>query len=90
MNAVVRVLLRLAEDQADPIEYLKSLMTSKWVIVSDNGGNLVNASVNGKAYSFRVPDGWDQGMILSSIETALSCAEQGVFRPSSIARGRLF
>lgn len=88
MNPLVRVLLRLAEKQDDPISYLEDLLTAKFTLVSENGGSLVNASVNGKSYSFSVPAGFDQGAILTAIEQALTSAEQGQFRPMSFAVGR--
>lgn len=89
MSPLVKVLLRLARDQSDPINYLEGLLSSQWTVVSDSGGNLVNVSVNGKAYSFRVPDGMDSGQILSAIEQALEYAESGIWYPTSIGRGRL-
>jgi hypothetical protein len=85
---LVSSILRVANQNANPQQYLQTLASGSFTNISTRGGaQIISVSVNGKTTSLQVPaGGWTEADLLSATEYALQVLESGMTRPTSRAK----
>jgi hypothetical protein len=74
-----RILLRIAEKQANPREYLSALMESKFLASSAQGGaQITGTTVNGKSLTLSPIKGMSDADISHAASIALDFLERGL------------
>ena len=79
---LVNILLRQAREnnQANPRAWLLALQSSKWSVVTDQGGQIASTSVNGKAVTLTAFPGMSAAHIMAATEWAIIALDLGMDR----------
>jgi hypothetical protein len=86
VQLLARIIRRQADKEQDPRAYLDALLTSKFDALSDNGGQIVSTTVNGKSTTLSIPSGASQADFLLAVGLALDAYDKGISRMGNSAQ----
>jgi len=89
MKLLVQILIRraIANQPANPREWLMDLQATKWTTVNAQTGQIVGTSVNGKSVSLQAIPGINLADLFQATEIALQTIEAGLTSPASEYQG---
>jgi hypothetical protein len=82
-RSLANIILRQAEKQQNPRQYLDDLIASKLTTVSGQGGAIISTTVNGKSVTFQAIPGTTIADYLNAAMLALQALECGLTRVPS-------
>ena len=84
----IKALIRRANKEEDPIEYLENIVFSTLDVVTSDSGQkiLTSSSINGKTFSWQIPQDMTQKQFIGLVQQAIEWIETG-FDPRSDSRG---
>ena len=83
-NTLANALIRVAQTQTAPRQYLLDLIASKVGSITSLNGQITSTTVNGKSMTLQAVKGASVSEVLDAAQLALSCLECGLNRvPSS-------
>jgi predicted GTPase len=77
-NTLANALLRVAQTQTSPRQYLLDLITSKVSSITTLNGQITSTTVNGKSSTIQAVRGASITEVMESAQLALSCLESGL------------